>query len=453
MMTRKIPCLVAVLISILLVCANADEHKKKTASREKCIKTFMVKLRGGEKIDSAAVNKMAKFDMLVITRNWYDTVNNDTWSAIKDINPDCEIFIQVEGPTSYRKRDFGDIKWCKGIARYSNPRGHSMGNLNDDHPDFFLLDKNGNRCWAYRKTGYKERYLMDIGNPSFQDYWLEAILKDIVNGPFRADGLHIDNMGPVKAFYSDDPAKYDTPEKWKDAANSFVDKITKEMHDNNTKIWINAGGTHKEKGCKLLITLDDLKNPPDVVGEEGAFVHSWGKAAATFEREDQWRSSLDFMNRLKKSRQAYFSHVELDPGESGIDNWGKPFTFRQALWYGLGSYLLGNDDNDYFFFHGKSGYGKTDWWFNEYDLIDLGKPVGPYKVNLHDGNNIYFREFTKGYVYVNPTSCDAKGINLHEECRQLTTNNLEKKRSDIPLTKKIDIPSHRAVILYKGKKS
>ncbi|MBN2410461.1 hypothetical protein JXQ31_02140 [candidate division KSB1 bacterium] len=452
MMTRKISCLAVVLISILLVYANAEEQQKKTAPSEKCIKTFMVKLRGGEKIDSSAVNKIAKFDMLVITRNWYDAVNHDTWSAIKDINPDCEIFIQVEGPTIYRKHDFEDIRFCKGIARYSNPRGHSMGNLNDDHPEFFLLDKNGNRCWAYRNTGYKERYLMDIGNPSYQDYWVEAILTDVVNGPFRADGLHIDNVGPVNTFNSDDPIKYDTPEKWKNAANSFVDKITKKMHENNTKIWINAGGTHSEKGCVMLMTLDGLENPPDVVGEEGAFVHSWGKADATFEREDQWRSSLDFMSRLKKSSQAYFAHVKIDPGESGIDNWGKPFTFRQALWYALGSYLLGNDGNDYFFFSGKSRYGKKDWWFNEYSSIDLGKPAGPYQVNLHDGNNIYYREFANGYVYVNPTSNDAKGINLRGKCRQLSAENLNKKRSGISLTKKIDVPSHRAVILLKDKK-
>ncbi len=39
-----------------------------------------------------------------------------------------------------------------------------------------------------------------------------------------------------------------------------------------------------------------------------------------------------------------------------------------ALWYALGSCLLGKDDtlnNACFFFSGEAGYGARDWWSDE----------------------------------------------------------------------------------------
>ena len=67
------------------------------------------------------------------------------------------------------------------------------------------------------------------------------------------------------------------------------------------------------------------------------------------------------------------SHTQLMDGQSGTDNWGRPVTFGQTLWYALASFLLAKNDalnNDYFMFRGGSGYDAM-WYFDEYDKIDL----------------------------------------------------------------------------------
>jgi hypothetical protein len=227
------------------------------------------------------------------------------------------------------------------------------------------------------------------------------------------------------------------------------------MHAKGVKVWINAGGTSTERGWNALLALDTLQNPPDVVGEEGAFCHSWGKAATTFVSEEKWRRSVDFLSKLRKSRQAYFAHTKLGRDDTGTDNWGKPVTFRQSLWYALGSYLLGKDDklgNAYFYFFssGEGGYGAKDWWFDEYDRIDLGAAVGPYEVTARDRGNVYRREFDKGYVYVNPTDQDVAGVELGSLCRRVTPANLKQDSSTLPTTGELDLKAHHAAILLKA---
>jgi hypothetical protein len=419
----------------------------------KFIQTFTVKLRGGEKLAPGDERLLAKFDMILITRNWHDAINGDTWAAIHRVDPATEIYIQSEGPTIWREHDRAEPKWLKGIARYENARGHSMGSINEDHPEFFLLKADGGRCLAY-KSNYRERFLMDFGSPSYQEFWLEAVTQDIIRQPWRADGVHIDNMGPLCTFETEKPAKYDTDEKWCKAAKRFIDAATRALHVSGARVWINAGGTNSQRGWKALLQLDALENPPDVIGEEAAFCHSHGKGDTTFPSEEKWRRNVDFLGEIRKSRQAYFAHTKLRRNREGTDNYGKRVTFWQSLWYALGSYLLGKDDdlgNAYFFFFssGEGGYGRKDWWFEEYDRIDLGQAVGAYTVSSSGRANTYRREFQKGYVYVNPTDRDVAGIKLPRKCRALTHDTLSKASGALPEVRSIDLKAHHAAILLK----
>ena len=79
----------------------------------------------------------------------------------------------------------------------------------------------------------------------------------------------------------------------------------------------------------------------------------------------------------------------------------------------------------------------------------MGKSVDDYQVTAYSGNNIYWREFEKGYVYVNPTKYDVTSIRLPETCKQLTHSNFKSNPDSLPDTTSINLKSHRAAILYK----
>ena len=184
------------------------------------------------------------------------------------------------------------------------------------------------------------------------------------------------------------------------------------LESSGQKMWANRGQTSSQGGFADWLALDQSGNAPSVVMEEGAFAVEWGDTSDTqFYPENGWKRQVDLLGMIKYSRIAYLSHTNLDEAEVGVDTSGKPVTFWQSMYYALGSYLLGKNDllnNAYFMFHGNTGYGKI-LWFDEYDQIDLGRAMGHYQISDMNGDNIYWREFESGYVYVNPTQNDVNG--------------------------------------------
>jgi hypothetical protein len=63
--------------------------------------------------------------------------------------------------------------------------------------------------------------------------------------------------------------------------------------------------------------------------------------------------------------------------------------------------------------------------------------------------NVYWREFEKGYVAVNPTPNDAVSVALPQPSQQLTHDNLLSPLSSIPSVNAISLTGHSAAILLK----
>src|SRR5438477_39815 len=63
--------------------------------------------------------------------------------------------------------------------------------------------------------------------------------------------------------------------------------------------------------------------------------------------------------------------------------------------------------------------------------------------------NVYWREFERGYVYVNPSPNDVDSVTLPQASRQLTHDNLNSPRDSIPSVSAISLNSHHAAILLK----
>ena len=426
-----------------------------TAGPSKTIQTFLVYYGGGPTLVAGDAQKLAKFDLIDTNKYRYNEIAGNTWAAIRALNPSIEIYLYEDGTEASNFMDTWSSVATYGIGRYNVSRGHSMGSLNGNHPELFQLDSLGNRLYSLgfsNPAANQYFYLMDFGAPAWQAYWVEAVRTDFANQPWVADGVHADNCVtfPSGAGYSPTP-KYPTDAAWSAAMNSFSSAISAGLHGYGQKLWCNRGMTDLPAGAAAWLALDASASPPDVVAEEGAFAIMWGTNATRFPPESSWKSQVDTLSQIQHSKVAIFSHTVLAEGQSGTDNWGKPVTFVQSLWYALGSFLLGKNDllnNAYFGFTSGTNYNNIQW-FNEYDKIDLGKAVAPYTVTTIGSVNVYWREFEKGYVYVNPTATDVGSVTLPQPLQQLTGANLLSPISSIPSVTSIALNGHNAAILLK----
>src|SRR6266853_977624 len=425
------------------------------AAQTKTIQTFLVYYGGGPALVASDAQRLAKFDLIDTNKFRYTDIAPNTWAAIKALNPNIGIYLYEVGEEASNYQDTWAQVALYGLGRYNVSRGHSMGSLNGNNPGLFLLDSAGNRIYS---TGFSNVanntffYLMDFGSAAWQSYWLEAIRADIVNQPWVADGVHADNCvtNYAAAGYSASPSKYPTDAAWSNAMNTFVSAVSAGLQASGQKLWCNRGSTDQPAGAAAWLAVDAGPTPPDVAAEEGAFAVMWGTTATRFYPEANWKSQVDILSQIQNSKVAIFSHTNLAPGQSGTDNWGKPVTFVQSLWYALGSFLLGKNDvlnNAYFAFTSGTNYDSIQW-YNEYDKIDLGKAIGPYTVTTIGGANIYSREFENGYVYVNPTANIAP-LPLPRASLQLTHDNLLSPLDSIPIVSSIPLRAHNAAIFLK----
>lgn len=423
----------------------------------KFIPTFLIYYGGGPAFVASDAAKLAKFDLLDTDRFRYNSIGANAWAAIKAINPNTEIYVYEMGAESPNYLDSMAQVYLNGLGRHNVSRGHPMGSLNGNQPAMFLLDASGNRIYntVYTNVGANEYwYLMDFGSAAYQSYWVAAAKADIVDQPWRADGIHADNCLalPDAGGYNAASQRYPTNASWSAAMNSFTQAITAGMHGLGQKLWCNRGETRMIDGSAAWQALDNSANPPDVLLEEGVFAVAWGPGDVWFHEETEWRRQLDTMSAIRNSKVAMISHTDLMENQSGVDNWGRPVSYWQTLWYGMGSFLLGKNDvldNSYFMFNGAVGYSKI-WWYDEYERIDLGEAVGPYSVTNIGSTRVYWREFERGYVYVNPTNVDIAAITLPQASRPLTRANMLTAQDSIPSVNTIALPSHNAAFLLKA---
>lgn len=424
------------------------------ASRSpKFIPTFLTYYGGGLPLTGADAPRLAKFDLLDVDRFRYADIDGNTWAAVKALSPSVEIYLYEMGAEAPNFLDAAATLSLNGLGRHDVSRGHSMGSLNGNQPALFLLDASGNRIYS---TGYSDPatnrfwYLMDFGNAAYQAYWVEAVKADIADQPWVADGVHADNCLALPTFagYSAAVSRYQTNAAWSEAMNAFAGAITSGLHAFGQKLWCNRGESRRAEGAAAWGALDAAAVPPDVIAEEGAFAVAWGSSSTQFYAEADWKRQLDAIGAIRNSRVAVFSSTRLAPDGTGTDNWGKPVSYWQTLWYALGSFLLAKYDflnNAYFNFYGNGAAHDRIWWYDEFDRIDLGRALAPYAVATIGATNIYWREFERGYVLVNPTASDVASITLPQPCRALSHENL----SPTDAVNAIALGAHNAAILLK----
>ncbi len=459
--SRRLNVVVAV---VLLFCITGSLAAEENAKSKPFIPVSLMYLSPGPKLEAKDLPVLSKYEVIFWNRFRFFEIEGDTWSKIKALNPDVEIYLYIQSVDIWsgwgkkeidrKSVDETELKYLNNISRWGDARGHSMGNLNTDNPDLFLLKEDGTRVQTYESVN---RFLMDFGSDKFRKYWVEATQHDLIDQVWRADGIYLDNVAPFEGvFDTETPVKYNTDEKWSAAMNGHVNNLTKHFQGMGIKVSTNSGATNLERGWKSTLALDSSQYPPDILVEEYGPIHRGGTAATTFMSQAKWKRAVDYLSQTKNCRQNFMCHTKLDPGGEGIDNRGYPVTFEQSLWYALGSYLLGRQADGptaYFYFGGEGIPGDYDtlYWFDEYDRIDLGNDTGKYQMATVGGANVYFREFENGYVYVNPTEdVDATGVALPEACKQLTHETINDDPAGFADVTTIDLKPHHAAILMKS---
>ena len=411
------------------------------------INTFISRISGNSLRNGDEV-KLAKHDIIILNKFHYDDIRGDTWNAIKSINNKTEIYLYTDMNFVNSNTDNYNTVSLNNIGRYNVSRRHSMGSLNGSNPDLFLKDNNGNRV----RDGAS--YLLDFGNTRYQNYASEATVTDHVGQPWTADGVYSDRCPTIKTGPFSPTLKYNTNAQWSAAMNDMINSMSASLSARGQEFACNRGPTYLSAGFNNWVDLDSSSHPPSTVLEESAFATGYGPGDIQFFTENSWKLQVDILSSIKNSKVCFLSSTDLtNTSSTGTDNWGKSFTYWDGLWYSLGSYLIGKNDiknNSYFNFIRTSNYSNLDFYYDEYEHIDLGKATSSYKISNIGGRNIYWREFEYGYVYVNPTPNNVASISLPEPCKQITHTNFKSNIDNLPTKNSFALNSHRAAIFYKS---
>ncbi|MFH1906639.1 MAG: putative glycoside hydrolase [Chloroflexota bacterium] len=259
---------------------------------------------------------------------------------------------------------------------YRNNVAYKIGDfctISTNHPDWFLLDANGNRIKVDGKY-----YLMDPGNQEWREFWLNRTRES--QEELGWYGVFLDN---VEASLSKVirlggiPAKYPDDASYQAAIQGFLQYLyTSYFQPQGRPLLAN------------IISLDDSAVWFNYLQYlDGAMNEGWAVDwRSGYRSVSEWNDDLT----LAEKTQAMGKYTLL------ISQGDQANTKRQAFTFA--SYLLVSNGRASFRYTHHSDYGSV-WLYPNYN-IDLGSPLGP----RYPQGNLWRRDFTKGSVIVDPVN-------------------------------------------------
>jgi hypothetical protein len=259
-----------------------------------------------------------------------------------------------------------------------NPPGNQVAykagdfcQISQDHPDWFLLDQNGNRI-----RGSNDYYYMDPGNEGYRQFWLERARE--MQETYGWDNLFLDNVEASRAKLVDDgenPAKYPNDKSFQEAVYGFLAYIRQD--------YFQPAG--KQMYGNIVSVDDDAVRERYIQQLDGVMIESFATDWSDGYREhDDWEDQLKLAEWVLSQKKTLILVSQGD--ESDLD--------RQR--FAFASYLLVADGNAVFRYASSDSYREV-WLYDDYKL-DLGKPLGKRYQKQGD----WHRDFTNGTVTVNP---------------------------------------------------
>lgn len=263
---------------------------------------------------------------------------------------------------------------------YGNQVAYKAGDfcqISKEHADWFLLDQKANRIQS--ATG---NYYMDPGNPGYREFWLGRARE--MQEQFGWKGVFIDNLEASRNKFTGEgiiPAKYPDDTSYQIAVEGFLAFLRNNYFQpdgrpmsgnivsvNNDEVWF-----------KYLQYLDAAMIE--------SFATSWSDS---YRFPIDWESQMSLIEAALQNGKTMILVAQGNRADSDLQR------------FAYASYLLIANGKAIFRYSNSDSYREV-WLYNDYTL-DLGIPLGPRKFQRLS----WRRDFTRGYVIVNPWAHSAQ---------------------------------------------
>jgi len=324
------------------------------------------------------INLTAKRNNFFILNEW----NSSRIAQIKAANPGAKVLLYKN--SAYMR--VSDNQSSVGGFQY----------VWDNHQDWFVKDTSGNNVYIDYYNNGDKWYYMDWGNPDWQKYWADKAIASMKANSW--DGIFADDIYvSISSKLKDQPlTTYKTSQDVQNANRSFLAYQTGRIHAEGS--YLATYNVSSELMWYPSLWADWLTISDGMMEEH--FMHAGTDPNTGFTSiEDSGSTGNWWLRRVqmvtdseKSNKNSMFVCLTGDnPPLPGTANYN-------VMAYCYVSYMLGANGNTTFITYGSEGY-KTPIWFSLWEK-DLGTPIGAYQSTT---DNVFFRNFQKGKVVINPS--------------------------------------------------
>lgn len=246
--------------------------------------------------------------------------------------------------------------------------------ISQNHPDWFLLDKDGRRITVTVGGSY---YRMDPANPGWKQFFLTRVIES--QQQYGWSALFMDNVeASLSKFYGPLPVKYPTNVSYQNAMLGFLQYLDLNFSQQYGRP-IFGNIVARDSDAVWFSYLQYLDG-----AMQERFAVDWTETS--YLSTSRWLNDLSMMERT----QANGKYVILvAPGNQDDLN-------RET--FAFGTYLLISNGKAAFRYSTDDAYGQV-WLYDNYKL-NIGMPIG----SRYQYGTFWRRDFTQGYVLVDPVN-------------------------------------------------
>ena len=282
-------------------------------------------------------------------------------------------------PQYYRSEGIQDPGSCTSSPA-NNQIAYKAGDfcsISQSHPDWFLLDTNGNRMRTSPTSNY---YRMDPGSAGWRSFFVSRLVE--IDQQKGWSGVFLDNLEASLSEIKRDgilPAKYPDDASYQAAVRDFIQYLnTNYSQPYNRPVMANIIARSTEAQWFNYVQY-----------MSGAMQERWAvpwSGTAGYLSESKWNADM----ALAEKTQAQGKFIILVGQGSKTDAARQKFAFA--------SYLLISNGKASFRYTDSSIYSEV-WLYDNYK-VQLGNPLGA----RFQSGTAWRRNFSNGYVVVDPVN-------------------------------------------------
>jgi hypothetical protein len=283
-------------------------------------------------------------------------------------------------PQYYRSEGIQDPGSCTGNPA-NNQIAYKPGdfcNISKNHPDWFLLDTNGNRMRTSPNSSY---WRMDPGNAGWRSFFVSRLLE--IDQQKGWQGVFLDNLEASLGEIKSDgllPAKYQDDASYYAAVSGFIQYLyTNYAQPYNRPVVANIISRSTDAQWFNFM--------PYLTGAmKERFAVPWSGTPG-YLSESKWSSDM----ALAEKTQAQGKFIILVAQGSKTDTNRQKFAFASYLLISNGRASFRYSDSDIY----------NEVWLYENYKVQLGSPLN---ARYKSSTTAWRRDFTNGYVVVDPVN-------------------------------------------------